>query len=257
MNLSNTCSWPVWSFIALFAGAARLSDATLAMVYKPSASRLNEVVVARPMAALPVGLYYMQVYLVVSRYLKKTAWYFAPDGTVYSDVTGGITPADLARHKGWKGRARMMGKEMEVRWSDGSVSKSEVVQKNGGFDWSTSESGMFLAVKPYTDWKQLVGSYEGGMSSSSGGGFIYTSRAITLLSDGSYTREGIAGVGSSYDGTGTQARAGALNQIAGTWRFDGQYSIRFTDRTGKTSRYLVFPAINGMYVEDTFCKRIR
>lgn len=106
------------------------------------------------MARVPVGLYYMQVYLVVSRYLKKTAWYFGSDGIVYADIQGGISPADLTRHKGRKGRARMLGNEMEIRWSDGSIYKSELVAKEGGFDWPTTESGMFLTVKPYANWKQ-------------------------------------------------------------------------------------------------------
>jgi hypothetical protein len=257
MKLLNTRSWLALTFIVLFTGTAGLLHAKPVASCNAPASHPTEVIVTRPMARVPVGLYYMQVYLVVSRYLKKTAWYFAPDGTVYAEVEGGLTPADLARHKGWKGRARMLGNEMEIRWTDGSVYKTEFIPKNGGFDWATSESGMFLAVKPFANWQQLVGSYEGGMSSSSGGGYVATSRTITLRPDGSYTREGIASLGSSNDGTGTQARAGGQSQNGGTWRFDGQYSIQFTDRTGKTSRYLVFPAIDGIYVEDTFCKRLR
>ena len=218
---------------------------------------LHERVTVRPMARVPVGLYYMQVYLIVSRYLKKTAWYFAPDGTVYADVEGDLAPDDLARHKGRKGRARMLGNEMEIRWSDGSVYKSGLVSKEGGFDWPTTESGMFLAVEPYANWKQMVGRYEGGMSSSSGGGYVATSRTITLRPDGSYSREGIASTGSLSDGTGTQARAGGQGQNTGTWRFDGQYLLTFTDRLGKTSRQLAFPVNTGMYVDGTFCKRIR
>lgn len=180
MNFINTRSQLVWIFIALFAGTAGLSHAKPVAICSASVPPQTKALVARPMARVPVGLYYMQVYLIVSRYLKKTAWYFAPDGTVYADVTGGLTPADLARHKGWKGRARMVGKEMEIRWTNGSVYKTEFVPKSGGFDWATTESGMFLAVKSFANWQQMVGSYQGGTSSSSGGGFISTASTLTL-----------------------------------------------------------------------------
>lgn len=200
-------------------------------------------------AGLPVGLYYMQVFLPISGYVKKTAWYFAPDGTVYGDVTGGLRPADLAQVTSWKGRARMVGNQMEVRWTDGSVYIREIVYKEGGFKWASADTGFFLPVKPYTNPKELVGNYKVGFSHAGNEGDIHRSRTFTLRPDGSYS---------------CVLNDGIMTQTGGTWRLTDSYSILLTNRAGKSMRQLVFPVegkmdsdgAGGIYVDGKFCQRL-
>lgn len=224
----------------------------LLMAGKPTVQRAEGIgrpaVAPATAAGLPVGLYYMQVFLPISGYVKKTAWYFAPDGIVYGDVTGGLTPADLSRVTGWKGRARMLGNQMEVRWTDGSVYTMPIIYKEGGFKWASADTGFFLPVKPYTNPKELVGSYKIGFSHSGNEGDIHRSRTFTLRPDGTYT---------------CVLNDGTLTQTGGTWRLTDSYSMLLTNRAGKSMRQLVFPVEGkmdsdgggGIYVDGKFCQR--
>ena len=224
----------------------------LLMAGKPTVQRAEGIgrpAVAPATAGLPVGLYYMQVFLPISGYVKKTAWYFAPDGTVYGDVTGGLGPADLARVTSWKGRARIVGNQMEVRWTDGSVYTAEMVYKEGGFKWASADTGFFLPVKPYKSPKELVGSYQVGFSHAGNEGDIHRARTFTLRPDGTYTCV-------VNDATKTQT--------GGTWRLTDSYSMLLTNRTGKSISQLVFPVegnkdsdgTGGIYVDGKFCRRL-
>ncbi|KAA9339569.1 hypothetical protein F0P96_02855 [Hymenobacter busanensis] len=189
---------------------------------------------AKMMGNKPVGLFFMTRYWIATGSLEKRVWYFAPDGRVYWDPTG-FSAAELAAHRGTKGTYQVSGNQMTIKWSDGTTTKGEVEAQARSFGW---DMGLFSAVKPFTSANQLVGSYEGGESVSSGSGSIITSNTIRLNADGTFSRDGVASVKSvSSEST---VSGGSQSKNAGRWQWQGYY-LTLTDGTGKTTRGITFP----------------
>jgi hypothetical protein len=182
---------------------------------------------------VPVGLYFMTRFTGTS--LEKAVWYFAPDGSVYQNLTEGFSAADLAAHKGYKGKAARSGDQVVVTWADGKSTKSNYKATATGFGWN---GGIFTPVKPIASAAAIAGSYSGGNSLASGGSWIAGSSALELRADGTYSR---GGVGSATSTSGrSQVSSGGTSAASGKWTA-GKYSIAFTDESGKTVRQIAFP----------------
>ena len=183
----------------------------------------------------PQGLYYMQKMWIATRYLEKSCWYFAPDGKFYENLSSGFSPADLDSHKGPKGTYKAGRGTLEVTWSDGKSSKSELEIVPGGFNWDT---GMFMPVEPFSAGKSIAGSYEGGTSLGGGGNSIIVSKSLRLDADGTYAMSGISSLSSTSNGT--QAKVGGQSDANGRWILDG-FVLRLTSSDGASSQHIAFP----------------
>jgi hypothetical protein len=204
----------------------------------PRAKKENEPPAAKITDRGPVGLYYMQRYWIATRHLEKAVWYFTPDGKVYEGLTTGFSPEDLAAHKGPHGTYKMVGKDLEVTWSDGKSVKSEMERDegdSGGFAW---ETGLFAPVKPIADPKLLAGEYEGGTSLSFAGGSSIVSKTLKLNADGTFTNSGIATVKAESDES--KVTAAGDSDEKGAWSAtDYSMTLKFGD--GRTVTGIAFP----------------
>lgn len=191
--------------------------------------------------------------------LEKAAWYFAADGTVYQNLENGVTPADLAAHKGPKGTYKLTGDQLEIAWAGKPATKSRFEPDKGGpgFAW---DGGLFSPVGPITDLKIVAGKFEGGESLSHGGNSVMTSHTFVFRADGTYTREGVASV------KGATSRSvltgGATGGEAGTWKADGYTIILTGANGGAAGRKMAFPwsdydknPPNRLYLGGTLLKR--
>ena len=217
------------------------------------ASSAVQPVPAKMINGKPEGLYYMQKYWIATRYLEKSCWYFAPDGTFYENLTEGFSPQDLKDHKGLKGSYKANKGNLEVTWSNGNTSKGELEIVPGGFNWDT---GMFLPVEPLASGKKVDGLYEGGTSfgTSYGGGGNSTivSKTLRLDADGTYAMSGVASL-QSTDGV-SQAKVGGQSQVDGKWKLDG-YILFLTNADGTSARHVILPfydQANPAYPERLF-----
>lgn len=183
----------------------------------------------------PQGLFFMTRYWSYTQTLEKTVWYFAPDGTVYQNLETGFSPEDLAAHTGPKGTFRVVGKEMEVTWSDGKTSKSDYGPDKSGFGW---DGGTFAPVEPIADKQKIVGTYEGGASLSRSGDWASVAKKLQLNDDGTFTLDGVVFAKSETDYA--VLTAGSDQTTTGTWTLSG-YSLTFTDSSGKVARQIAFP----------------
>jgi hypothetical protein len=184
----------------------------------------------------PVGLYFMTRFWAPTSSLEKTVWYFAPDGTVYENLTDGFSAADLAAHKGRRGKGAMVGDKLEVTHADGKTTSSKFSADKGGFGWN---GGIFTAVKPLPAAAVLAGKYEGGQNLASAAGVAITSRSLELRADGTYSSGAVSSVSSSSDRS--QVSVGSSRAApSGTWAA-GAYSITLTDGAGKAKRAIAFP----------------
>ena len=183
----------------------------------------------------PVGLYYMQKYWIATRYLEKSCWYFAPDGTFYENLSTGFSPKDLEAHKWPKGTYQASAGNLEVTWSDGQSSKAELEMVPGGFNWDT---GMYMPVEAFASDKPITGTYEGGSSFGSEGNSIMVSKTLNLKADGSYSMTGISST--STTSNGTQVRAGGESEASGQWKLDG-FILQLTGSDGAVTPHIAFP----------------
>lgn len=193
---------------------------------------------ARWTSGVPVGLYFMTRFWPATGSLEKSVWYFAPDGTVYENLVDGFSAADLAAHKGHRGKAALAGDKLEVTWADGKTTSSRFSPDKTGFGWN---AGIFTAVKPLTGAAAIAGTYEGGQNLASAAGVAVTSRTLELRPDGTYSSGSVASLSSKSNQS--QVTAGSSTSTAapsGTWTVRG-YSITLTDSTGKAKRAIAFP----------------
>lgn len=185
----------------------------------------------------PVGLYFMTRYWVATGSLEKSVWYFAPDGEAYENLRTGFSEADLAAHRGRRGKVSMDGDAMVITWPDGKDTKSrlEVDTDGEGFAWDT---GLFTPVQEFDDASELAGKWEGGESLARGGDFIAASNSLDIRADGTFGRESIATV----KGTTERSEIGAGSQSAGqgTWKLDG-FKLTLTEDRGKQTTAICFP----------------
>ena len=181
----------------------------------------------------PVGLFFMTRYWPGGT-LEKAAWYFAPDGTVYENLTTGFSAADLAAHKGRKGKASASGKKLDVTWSDGKTTSSDVEPDKGTFMW---DMGIFTPVTGFTDPKDIVGKYEGGESLTHDDNLAASAKTLDLRPDGTFSSE----ASSTFVVQDKQSRAsaGGSSSTSGKWELKG-YSLILTDDKG-AHRNICFP----------------
>lgn len=183
---------------------------------------------------VPVGLYFMSRYISGGG-LEKMAWYFAPDGTVYENLSTGLTDADLAAHRGRKGKATGKDNGLTVTWTDGTQTKAPMEKDKTGFGW---DMGIFTPVEPIKDAASIAGSYEGGETLSRNGSLASSARTLDLKADGTYSSGSAASVSAS--GNGSKIEGGASSSSGGKWTCTA-WTITLTDAGGKSAQHLAFP----------------
>lgn len=196
----------------------------------------------RVTASGPVGLFFMTRYSSFSGSLEKAAWYFTADGQVYQNLETGLTPADLAAHKGPKGAFRFGGGQITVAWSDGKTTASAFELDEPGAHTFMWDLGIFNPAPPLSDPRFVVGSFEGGESLSHGGNAVSTSNSFEFRADGTFSREGVASVKAATEQS--EIAAGSQGKSSGTWKAEA-YSIVLTGTDGTVTRLIAFP-----YFED-------
>jgi hypothetical protein len=183
----------------------------------------------------PIGLYLMTRFWIATSHLEKAVWYFTSDGRVYLDPEG-ITPEQLAAHKGRQGTVSAEGENLTVQWSDGKQTSSKIEREGGpGFAWDT---GIFAPMKSFGDPSELHGQWEGGESVSFSGSSSAVSRTLDIKPDGTFTRVGVASLRS--ESNESVASAGASGTTSGRWSLDG-YTLTFTYGNGDVVRGVSFP----------------
>lgn len=195
----------------------------------------------------PAGVFFMTRYWSYTHTLEKAMWFFAPDGIVYANLENGVTPADLAAHKGLKGTMKFSGGKIAITWGDGKTENGDFEPDKGGpgFAW---DMGLFSPADPVTNPAQVIGKWGGGEYLSHGGNTVATGHDIEFRADGTFTRESIALVqGEIRDGKNQQlsktqrdvAQSASSGTSTGTWKTDG-YTLVLTSG-GTTERKMAFP----------------
>jgi len=168
------------------------------------------------------------------------AWqYFAPDGTVYRDLSRGVSREDLEAHNGRQGTLSVDGETMTVTWSDGKTTTSTIERDGETFTW---DMGIFSPVKPFEDESDLAGRWEGGESLSGGLGRAMMSKTLELRGDGTFTWHSVSFL--SSDGVRTSVSAGAQGGTSGKWELE-DYTLTLTSADGKTYSGVAFPYHDG------------
>ncbi len=187
----------------------------------------------------PAGLYFMTRFWSGTGSLEKSAWYFAPDGTVYRDLSRGVSREDLEAHNGRQGTLSVDGETMTVTWSDGKTTTSTIERDGETFTW---DMGIFSPVKPFEDESDLAGRWEGGESLSGGLGRAMMSKTLELRGDGTFTWHSVSFL--SSDGVRTSVSAGAQGGTSGKWELE-DYTLTLTSADGKTYSGVAFPYHDG------------
>lgn len=165
----------------------------------------------------------MTRYWSYTQTLEKAAWFFAPGGRVYRDLTSGLTPADLAAHRGPQGTFQLVGDKLIVRWSDGKTAESAVERDTANAQTFMWDMGIFSPITPFANTQALAGHYDGG--EAVGGGDrtrVASLQTLDLKSDGSFAREGVGAIRGSTDQVNFSG--GTSSATSGTWTLSG-YSI--------------------------------
>lgn len=187
----------------------------------------------------PVGLYFMTRFWSGTGSLEKAAWYFAPDGTAYRDLSRGVSKEDLAAHPGGRGSVAVDGEAMTITWSDGKTSTSKIERDGETFTW---DMGIFSPVKPFDDAADLEGRWEGGESLSGGAGRAMMSKTLELRADGTFTWHSVSFL--SSESARTTVSAGAQGGTSGKWELD-DYTLTLTSEDGRTYSGVAFPYHDG------------
>lgn len=186
---------------------------------------------------VPTGLYFMTRYWFYTHSLEKAVWYFAPDGTVYQNLTNGFSPADLAAFTGNKGAAHVEGTAMKVTWTNKRVEGGQIKRDRHGFSW---DMGIFTPVQPIRDAAEIAGTYQGSESFAVGGNGAAVSKQLELHPDGTFAWQGAA-FATAADATSTlSAAASGGAGLTGTWRAS-PYSLTLTAAGGRVIRAIAFP----------------
>lgn len=189
------------------------------------------------------GLFYMQRYDMISRYLEKAVWYFAADGKVYVNLETGFSASELAAHKGLSGTYKTTGGQMNVTWSNGSKSNDKLEIDPDSFNFDTAT---FLPVKPFRNADQMVGNYEGGSSFTFSGNSTAIAKTLNLRADGTFASSGIANFSqarneTNYSDTNNKELiASGQGSSNGTWSLSG-YSLTLRSPGAEDLRGIVFP----------------
>lgn len=185
---------------------------------------------------VPVGLYFMTRFWSGTGSLEKAVWYFAPDGTVYQNIENGFAPADLASHRGRKGRAAFEGDQLVVAWSTGRKTASKLERENPTFAW---DGGIFTPVRAFDARTPIAGVYEGGESVSFGGSRAAVARTLELRADGTFRWSGVSFLSSESDATRVSAGA-SDGDSTGRWQASA-YALTLLDQKGTVFQRIAFP----------------
>jgi hypothetical protein len=187
----------------------------------------------------PAGLYFMTRFWSGTGSLEKSAWYFAPDGSVYRDLSRGISQQDLEAHTRARGTLAVQDDTMTVTWSDGKTTTSKIERDGEAFTW---DMGIFTPVKPFDDESDLAGRWEGGESLSGATGRAMMSKTLELRSDGTFTWHSVSFL--SGESERTSVSAGGQGGTSGRWELD-DYTLTLTSDDGKTYSGVAFPYHDG------------
>lgn len=250
-------------FTTVLQGAARNAGATVpaapATTIRPVGPRPAAQAAARPAPAAtaaprpaavaqplvgkltgnrPVGLFLMTRYWIATGSLEKGTYYFTPDGRVYANPTG-FSAAELAALKpNSRGTFQVSGSTLTVNWASGQKSSSPMEDaKNDAFNW---DMGIFVGAQPFRNSQQLLGTFEGGNSASTGAGYIAVAGTYTFRADGTYARSGVASSTSVSDGS--VMKTGGQGQATGRWQLNG-FVLTLTDNQGGRTSGVSFPFV--------------
>lgn len=183
----------------------------------------------------PVGLFFMTRYLMALHSLEKATYYFTPGGQVYQNPTDFSAAALAALPANLRGTYSLAGNKLTMRWANGQADASDIEPQAITFAW---DMGLFMAVRPFANARQLVGTFEGGNSVSLGGGSTAVVSGLTLRPDGTYSRGSTSSLSSSS--AASTAHAGASGSTTGRWSLSG-WLLTLTDAQGQATRGVAYP----------------
>lgn len=179
----------------------------------------------------PQGVYYMQVYQVVSRSLERRVYIFR-GGRWGQDPEGTIETADIeSMHPAWRGSWSFDGANFTLAPDKGPPDVEPVsVDGQGCFSFI---NGMWCPATPFT--AMIDGRYSGGTSAER----MATAADYDFSPDGTY-RALKAGSYSNPDG-GDADKAGSNGWVTGTYRIEG-FTLILNEAGGGETRATAFPA---------------
>lgn len=146
-------------------------------------------------------------------------WYFAPNGTVYQNISNGFSAEQLSARDARIGAAHVSGNSLRIDWADGSHASGELVRDARSFRW---EHRTFHAASAVAQRSDLMGRYE--LRRENGSKRWFHGR-IELRDDGTF--RGHLSLDSS-----------AAERVHGTWSYSG-YALSMKTSAGKLLRGLV------------------
>jgi hypothetical protein len=184
---------------------------------------------------LPVGLFLMSRTWAQTKTEEKLTWYFAPDGTVYQNLEHGFAPADLTAHPGPKGTCRLIGKILEITWSDHRKSSGIIQRSRTGFAW---DRGTFVPALPLPAGMSLSGAYEGGETLSFSRNRAPLARTLELRDDGTFLWRGVSLQSRISHPDRIDAASNGFD-TTGRWQANG-YALALVDSEGRIFRRIAF-----------------
>ncbi len=184
----------------------------------------------------PVGLFFVTKNILGN--FRTMTYYFSPEGVAYENPPG-LSPTELAATPaGSQGRYTVDGQTLSIAWTGSEQPETDdMTTLDGGFGWSGG--AIFSAVGPFKSADQLVGSFEGGVSTiASAMGQAVVSKSLTFNADGTYTGSGVATSTSVTESS--VAETGGTSSQSGHWTLDGWY-LTLTDAQDHTVRDIAYP----------------
>ena len=188
-------------------------------------------------AGKPVGLFFVTK-SVLGRFSTMT-YYFSPEGMAYENPPG-LSPTELAATPARsKGRYSVAGKTLSIAWNGYPKPESaEMHPLSGGFSWADALN-IFSGVGPFKSAAQLVGTFEGSMSTiATVMGQSVVSKSLTFKADGTYTGSGVATVTTATERS--VAETGGSSKQGGRWSLNG-WLLTLTDAQGHSTRDIAYP----------------
>lgn len=184
----------------------------------------------------PVGLFFMSRYIIAFHSLEKATYYFTPAGQAYYNPVD-FAPASLASlPANARGSYSVAGGQLVIKWADGKASKANFENpSSNAFTW---DMGIFVGMGPFANARQLVGSFEGGNSVSSGSGSAAAVSGLTFRADGTYSGSSVSSF--TTNTSETNAHVGGSGEAAGHWALSG-WTLTLTDAAGRSSRGVAYP----------------
>ncbi len=188
----------------------------------------------------PQGVYYMQVYQVVSRNLERRVYLFRGNEWV-QDPEGDIATVNIASaHPAWRGTWRYTGGTFTLAPAQGAPDIEAITPDSEGcFQFI---NGIWCPAKPFTT--MIDGAYSGGTSS----GGLSTASDYRFSPDGTYTALHVGSYQNSEDDAAPSGdtsdpsvRATASGDTRGHYRIEGMMLV-LTPDSGPETRAIAFPA---------------